>query len=198
MVSINLIAFEGLDGSGLSTQAVMLKNYLASRGKSVLLTKEPTDGLVGGLIKASLRKEWKTNPMALQLLFAADRAHHLNNEIEPAIKKGKIVITDRYILSSIVYGVVDININFMKQLNSTFRRPDLTFIIDTQPKICQQRIKKSRFSVELFEDEQKLQMVRNNYLLQKNTFAGTFIIDGNKTMEEVFSEVKKTIDKKVY
>jgi dTMP kinase len=198
MVSVNLIAFEGLDGSGLSTQAFLLKNYLTTKGKGVVLTKEPTDGLIGGLIKAALKKEWKINSTALQMIFAADRSHHLANEIEPAIKKGKIVITDRYILSSLVYGTVDVNLNFLKQLNSSFRRPDVTFIIDTQPKICMQRMKKSRFHAELFEDEQNLQMIRNNYLTMKNFFTGTFIIDGNKSVEEVFNEIKKVVDKKVY
>jgi len=198
MVSVNLIAFEGLDGSGLSTQAIKLKEYLSSKGKNIALTKEPTDGLIGGLIKASLRKEWRTNPSALQFLFAADRAHHLSNEIEPSIKKGKLVITDRYILSSLAFGAIDVNMNFLKQLNSPFRRPDLTFIIDTQPRICMQRIKKSRFSVELFEDEQRLIAIRNNYLSLKNHFTGTFIIDGNKSVEEVFTEIKKIVDKRVY
>jgi dTMP kinase len=193
-----LLAVEGLDGSGLSTQAVMLKNYLVAKGNNVLLTKEPTDGLIGGLIKAALRREWKTSNLEIQLLYAADRAHHLANEIEPAIKKGKIIITDRYILSALAYGLLDVNANYLKQLNSMFRRPDITFIVDTQPKICQQRIKKSRFSVEMFEDEQRLQLVRNNYLSLKNYYTGTFVVDGNKTPEEVFNEIKKIIDKKVY
>lgn len=192
------MAVEGLDGSGLSTQAVMLKNYLVAKGNNVLLTKEPTDGLIGGLIKAALRREWKTSNLEIQLLYAADRAHHLANEIEPAIKKGKIIITDRYILSALAYGLLDVNANYLKQLNSMFRRPDITFIVDTQPKICQQRIKKSRFSVEMFEDEQRLQLVRNNYLSLKNYYTGTFVVDGNKTPEEVFNEIKKIIDKKVY
>src|SRR3989304_1252387 len=100
--------FEGLDGSGLTTQAALLRNYFLSKGKEAVLTKEPTDGLIGGIIKAPLRDEWKTNPLALQMLFAADRAHHLTTEIEPALKKGKNVISDRYVLSNIAYGSIDI------------------------------------------------------------------------------------------
>ena len=87
-----LYVFEGLDGSGLTTQAALLRNYFLSKGKEAVLTKEPTDGLIGGIIKAALRDEWKTNPLALQMLFAADRAHHLTTEIEPALKKNKVVI----------------------------------------------------------------------------------------------------------
>ncbi|MBI5061361.1 MAG: dTMP kinase [Candidatus Aenigmarchaeota archaeon] len=195
---VNLIAFEGLDGSGLSTQAIMLKKYLASRVKSAVLTKEPTDGLIGGMVKASLRREWKTNPLTLQLLFAADRSHHLSNDIEPAIKKSRIVITDRYVLSSLAFGSIDVNMNFLKQLNAPFRRPDITFLIDTQPKICLQRMKNSRFHFELFEDEQRLQTVRSNYISLKNYFTGTFIIDGNKKPDEVFNEIRRIIDKKIF
>ncbi len=195
---VNLIAFEGLDGSGLSTQAVMLKKYVASRGKSAILTKEPTDGLIGGLVKASLRREWKLNPLGVQLLFAADRSHHLTNDIEPAIKKGRVVITDRYILSSLAFGSLDVSLNFLKQLNAPFRKPDITFIIDTQPKICVQRLKNSRFHFEVFEDEQKLEMVRRNYLSLKNYFTGAVIIDGNKKPDEVFAEIKRVVEKKIY
>src|SRR3989338_8800687 len=99
-----LIVFEGLDGSGISTQAAMLRNHLVGKGKDVILTKEPTDGLVGGIIKSCLRKEWKTDPLTLQILFAADRSHHLPGEIEPALKKNKTVICDRSILSSLAFG----------------------------------------------------------------------------------------------
>ena len=85
-----LIVFEGLDGSGITTQATLLRNYFLGKDKDAILTKEPTDGLIGGIIKACLRKEWKTDSLTLQMLFAADRAHHLSTEIEPAIKKKAI------------------------------------------------------------------------------------------------------------
>jgi dTMP kinase len=190
-----LIAFDGLDGSGLSTQANLLRNYLADKGVPVILTKEQTDGSIGGLIKSSLRDEWKTSPLALQLLFAADRAHHLASEVEPALKQGKTVICDRYILSSLAFGSLNINMEFMKEMNSKFRKPDLTFIIDTDPKECLERIRRSRFHVELFEDEKKLTEIRKNFLSIKNMFPNTYIIDGNRKIEEVFSEIRKIVDK---
>ncbi|MCW1300199.1 MAG: dTMP kinase, partial [Candidatus Parvarchaeota archaeon] len=68
------IVFEGPDGAGLSTQAELLDKYLRKKGYKVVLTKEPTIGLIGGLIKAALKNEWKTSPLAMQLLFTADRA----------------------------------------------------------------------------------------------------------------------------
>lgn len=190
-----LIAFDGLDGSGLSTQANLLRNYLADKGVPVILTKEQTDGSIGGLIKSSLRDEWKTSPLALQLLFAADRAHHLASEVEPALKQGKTVICDRYILSSLAFGSLNIDMKFMKELNSKFRTPDLTFIIDTEPKECLRRIKGSRFHVELFEDEKKLTEIRKNFLSIKSMFTNTYIIDGNRKIEDLFNEIRKIVDK---
>ena len=84
-------ALEGIDGAGLTTQTYLLANYLRKKGFEVVVTKEPTHGLIGGLIRAALRNEWKTSQDTLQLLFSADRAHHLRTEIIPALKNGKIV-----------------------------------------------------------------------------------------------------------
>jgi dTMP kinase len=188
------IAFEGLDGSGLTTQSVMLRDHFINTGREVVLTKEQTDGLIGGLIKSCLKGEWRASPLALQLLFAADRAQHLRNEIEPALKMGKTVISDRYILSSLAYGAVDLDLNFLKQINSGFRKPDLTIIIDTKPETCLERIKSSRFGVELFEEKKKLEEIRRNYLSLKSHFPNTAVIDGNRKIEEVFEDVKKACE----
>ncbi len=189
------LVFEGLDGSGITTQATLLRNYLLQNGKDVILTKEPTDGLIGGIIKACLRKEWKTLPLTLQLLMTADRAHHLANEIEPALKAGKTVISDRYVLSTLAYGSLDVDPKFLQQINANFRRPNITIIIDTHPKVCLERMKKSRHHVELFEEESKLNTIRNNYLSLKNHFTNTHVIDGNRSAEDVFRDVKKAVEK---
>lgn len=190
-----LCVFEGLDGAGLTTAATLLRNYLLSKGKDVLLTKEPTDGLIGGIIKASLRKEWKTDPLTLQMLFAADRAHHLVTEIEPALKKNKIVICDRYILSSLVFGSLNTSLDVLKQLNAHFMKPHLTIVIDTNPKLCIERMKKARHHVELFEEEHKLVQIRHNLLTLKKHFPETFFVDGNRRPEEVLEDVKKLAGK---
>ncbi len=189
-----LISFEGLDGSGITTQATLLRNYMLTKGRDVVLTKEPTDGLIGGIIKASLRREWRTNPLALQLLMVADRSHHLATEIEPALKKNMTMITDRYVLSTLAYGSPDVEMKVLQSLNTSFRKPNLTIIIDTHPRVCLERIKKSRHHIELFEDEQKFNQIRNNYLSLKNFFPNTHVIDGNRTPEEVMKDVKKIVE----
>ncbi len=190
-----LIAIEGLDGSGLTTQAGLLRNYFLGKGKEVLLTKEPTDGLIGGLIKACLRKEWKTSPMALQILYSADRAHHLDSEVVPALDSGKTVITDRYVLSSLAYGSMDVDPGVLKSLNANFPKPDATIIIDNTPDSCLERIKKSRHHIELFEEKKKLEKIRQNYHSLKNYFPNTHIVDGSRTVESVFEDVKRIVEK---
>jgi dTMP kinase len=190
-----MIVFEGLDGAGITTQATLLRNYLISKNKEAVLTKEPTDGLIGGMIKCSLRKEWVTDPLTLQMLFAADRSHHLKTEIEPAMKKGKTVICDRYVMSSLMFGSLSVSVGILKQLNAEFRKPNLTFIIDTHPRICIERMKKARHHVELFEEEQKLEQIRRNMISLKGYFPDTYIIDGNRTPEEILNDVKKIVEK---
>jgi len=196
-MSGKFIVFEGLDGSGLSTQALMLKEFLSKKGKKVILTKEQTDNAIGGLIKSFLKKHFETSPLALQFLFVADRAYHLDKEIEPALKEGKIIISDRYLFSTLAFGALDIDMEFLKTINSKFRKPDLTFIIDCSPEICLKRISGERFHAELFEEKEKLEKVRKNYLSLKDYFPNTYIIDGdrNRTKEEVFDDIKKIVDK---
>ncbi len=187
------IVFEGLDGSGITTQATLLRNSLIAKDREVVLTKEPTDGLIGGLIKSSLRHEWKTNPLTLQTLFAADRAHHLVTEIEPALKKNKIVICDRYIMSSLAFGSLNVSMEIIKQLNAHFLKPHMTVVIDTHPKICMERMKKGRHHVEMFEEEHKLTQIRQNLIALKKYFPETYFIDGNRRPEEVHDDVKKLL-----
>jgi dTMP kinase len=189
------IVFEGLDGSGITTQATLLRNYLLTRGKEVILTKEPSDGLIGGVIKSSLRHEWKTDPLTLQILFAADRAHHLTTEIEPALKKNKIVICDRYIMSSLAFGSLNVSMEVLKQLNSHFMKPHMTIVVDTHPKICMERMQKARHHVELFEEETKLTQIRQNILAMKRHFPDIYFVDGNRKPEEVHEDIKKTVGK---
>lgn len=192
-----LIVIEGLDGAGLSTQAALLAQYLRGRNKKVLLTKEPTSSPIGTLIKSALRRNQNVSLFALQLLFAADRAEHLENEIEPALKKDTIVISDRYILSSLAFGSVDNDVEFLKQINSRFREPDLTVIIDTPPKVCLERINRARDNIELFEEEQRLEEVRKRFLGLNAYFKHVFVVDGDREKEKVSKDIQEVAEKRL-
>lgn len=190
------IVFEGTDGSGLTTQAALLAEFLQKRGKQIMLTKEPTNNYIGQLIRIILKKEQKASPLALQLLFSADRAHHLATEIEPALAAGKTVICDRYILSTLAFGTADGNdLEFLKKINERFRVPDATFVIDVPPDVAIERIKKSRGEFELFEEKQKFEKIRANYLKLKNLWPNIFIIDGNRPRDVVFQDVWAAAEK---
>jgi len=199
------IVFEGLDGSGQSTQADELVDYLNSSGlkfqlgkTTAYLTKEPTNNLIGGLIRGQLTHNWKTKPECLQLLFAADRAHHLEKEIIPLLKKGITVVCDRYFFSTIAYGALDIkDWDWLVEINKQFLLPDLTFLLKVSPKVCLERIKQNRFSIELFEKEEVLEKVWQNYEKLSKEFENVYIINGELSPKKVFEQIKTIISNKL-
>ncbi|RZN34946.1 MAG: dTMP kinase [Methanophagales archaeon ANME-1-THS] len=192
-----LIVIEGLDGAGLSTQAALLEEYLSGKNKAVLLTKEPTSSPIGTLIRSALRRNHDVSLIALQLLFAADRAEHLEHVIEPAMRADTIVISDRYILSSLAFGSVDNDLEFLKLINARFRRPDLTVIIDTPPEVCLTRIKKNRDTIELFEEERRLEAVRKQFLALSEYFKHTFVVDGDRAKEQVSRDIQALVEQRL-
>lgn len=191
------IAFEGLDGSGLSTQAAKLNEWFTESKYSCIITKEPTVSLIGGFIKSILRKEWKTDNFTLQLLFCADRSHHLNTEIMPSLKAGKVVITDRYLFSTLAFGSADplIDIPVLEKISSQFTQPDITFFIDVPAKVSLERIKSSRFETELFEKEEKLEKTRQAFLEMTNKVKNFYRIDGTQSINDVHEVVKEIVKK---
>jgi len=182
------LVFEGIDGAGLTTHARMTEKYLVHRGYKVLLTKEPTDGLIGGLIRAALRGEWEAEPETLQLLFAADRSRHVSRVIAPALKKGYAVISDRYLFSSLAYGSLECDYEWLKEVNSRFPLPDVTFVLDLDPEVAVRRIKQERFAFELFERIEMLDNVRRAYLRIAREYPNVFVV---QTDDEVGAVQRK-------
>lgn len=190
------IVFEGLDGSGNTTEASLLFKYLRERGEKVYLTSEPTQFLIGGLIKSQIAGQWRSSPECLQLLFTADRAYHLEEEIIPLLKRGITVICTRYILSTLAYGIIALkDEKWLMEINKKFILPDTTFFLKASPKICIQRIRKERFHKELFEKEDKLKKVLKNYLKFSKKFSNIYIINGEKSIREVFEEIRKKYER---
>ncbi len=189
------IVFEGLDGAGSTTQATLLEINLKKIGYKTALTKEPTVGLMGGLIKAALAGEWKINPLALQLLFSADRAQHVESQIIPALESGKIVISDRYFFSSVAYGAATgVDKDWLLAVNKNFKIPDITFFIDVSPKTSIKRIATGRFTAELFEKEEALTKVREQYRKLAKQF-GFKMINGERSIEDISKEIFEIVKK---
>ncbi|MFC1741412.1 dTMP kinase [Nanoarchaeota archaeon] len=189
------IVFEGLDGSGSSTQAGMLIRYLKKFGLKPHLTKEPTNNLIGGLIRGALTKEWHASNMCFQLLFSADRAHHLDREIIPTLNKGTVVISDRYFYSTIAFGSLDCDKEWLKELNKNFLIPDIVYLIKVPPEVCIDRIGKNRYEFELFEEVEKLTKIWKTYEELAENNPHIHIIDGTKSKETVHEEIIDIMNK---
>jgi len=200
------IALEGPDGSGQSTQASKLARYLERLHKKnperyapVHMTKEPSTGLFGGFIREVLRGNWKHGPLhgplLIQSLFTADRAHHLEHEIIPQLKKGNTVITDRYAFSTIAYGAAENpNLwNCLVVMNETFLEPDVTILLDVSADFCMKRMKKSRAHLELYEKEKTLEKVLKNYHKLAKLHSSIHVINGELSIDKVFTNIKKIV-----
>ena len=173
-----LIVFEGIDGAGLTTQSKLLAKYLKSLGYDVLLTKEPTKNVIGKFIRKILNKKISVENLTLQI-------------------KKKIIICDRYFLSTIAYGALNVDIKYLKKINSIFPIPDIIFILDLDPKISLKRIKNLRSKIEIFEELNLLKKVRKNFLKISKEFKNCYVIDASRSIEEVFNDIKKIVLKKL-
>jgi len=194
------IVFEGLDGSGSSTHSDLIVKRLNAKGLKTILSKEPTNNLIGGLIRGILTKEWEISPNGLQLLFSADRAHHLERFIIPALNNGTNVILDRYMYSTIAYGTADgADKKWLLELNKYFLVPDKVFFIKVSPQECIRRIGRDRGNFELFEETEKLRKVMNEYekLAEDNSNFLTLDNERDKNLvnDEIFDEVLKLIER---
>ncbi len=140
------ITFEGIDGSGKSTQATLLENRFSQMHCPVVLTKEPGGTALGEKIRKILLNE-DMNPVSEFLLFASDRREHIEKVVQPSLLKGKVVISDRFADSSVVYQGFGrgVSLNFIREIHQNILKglkPDLTFIIDVPPAVSIERIRK--------------------------------------------------------
>ena len=197
----NFIVFEGGDGSGTSTQISLLNKSLKSLNTiPFILTSEPTDSETGKRIRSALKKEIPVRPEELAELFAKDREQHLFgvNGILSQINDGKLVICDRYVLSSLVYQGIECGDELPQRLNSGFPAPEILLFFDLEPKIALERLK-LRNSCEIYDSLEFQGKVRAKYksLLHKYTDVGTLVvtIDASKSEEEIAGEVWEIITK---
>lgn len=197
------IAFEGIDGSGKSTQIQMLTNRIQQEGVRCYQTCEPSGGPIGSLTRQILTGRIKTDNRVIAAMFAADRLDHLLNEVDgisAKIENGISVITDRYYFSSYAYHSVDVPMDWVIKTNeesAKVLRPDLNIFIDIDADTAMERITKNRFHVELFEKKSRLEKVRNNYLkafdLMKEE-ENILIVNGTKSPEEIAEEIWKHVE----
>lgn len=195
-----LIVLEGIDGSGTTTQARLLGEALGNRGHDVVVTREPTAGPVGVLIRQALQGKLASEPgetirldfRAMALLFAADRVDHNQRTILPALAEGRLVIGDRYTLSSLLYQSLTAPegtnwLPWLNDINSTARIPDLTVVLDTPAAVAAQRREQRGGERELYEVDDLQQRLAAAYAAAEQYLPGQRLhhVDGSRSPTEV-------------
>lgn len=192
------VDIEGLDGSGSRTQVRLVARALAREKIRVYTTKEPTRGPIGKLVRQALKGQFNSLPPAsVQLLFAADRGRHLKKEIIPRLKKEKMIITDRYAWSSVAFGAVNLDREWLLGLNRDFILPDLTVFLEVSPHVCLKRLAKKKSSLELFKKRADLEQVWDTYhsLVSKYWWTHMAVVDGEQEEERVTEDILAHIKK---
>lgn len=186
------IVFDGIDGVGTTTHSRLLAGFLSLKGLKIHLTQEPSNSEIGKLLRNFLKDD-KIPPSTDALLFAADRDLHYRNEIKMKLEEGYIVISDRYIESSIIYQSCQsekITIEWVKSLNKFAGKPDLTIILDIDPKTSLAR--KNQSDLEKFEDSSFLEKVRKLYITRAKE-EGYFIINTDDIIELVQEKIQQIV-----
>ena len=189
-----LIAFEGIDGTGKSSQVRLLAATLEGQGHRVVITREPTDGVYGRQIRALFTGRDRVTPAEELELFMADRLEHVREVIEPALRSGRIVITDRYYLSTVAYqGAAGQDPEAIMAANEKFAPvPDLVVLLTLTPEQSIRRIKELRGeALNDFEQEDALTRVAAIFAGLARPYLAR--IDGAGSL----AEVQKAIEARV-
>ena len=189
------ITFEGIEGAGKSTQAKKLYEYLISKGKNAVLTREPGGTKTGKKIREILLSHSNEifSPISELFLYEADRNFHIHNVIKPNLEKGNYVICDRFIDSTLAYQgyARGLDIELIKGLNKIATEglePNITFLIDIPIEISLQRLgnNKDRIESENIEFHKRL---RDGFFKIAEEEDRIFVIDGTKDIESIFQEI---------
>jgi dTMP kinase len=197
------ISFEGIDGVGKSTQIRLAEEYLSSRGKDVVCTLEPGGTDLGQEIRnLLLHRKGDVAPRSEALLYAADRAHHVATKVRPALAEGKVVITDRYLDSSVAYQGAGRKLSADEIRKISLWAvdgllPDLTVLVDLDPEIAAERRKGTGQEADRLEREKIdfFQAVRNEFLKLATAEPERFlVVDATQTPEQIFVHIAKKLD----
>ncbi len=187
------VVLDGIDGCGKTFHSKVLRDELQTRGFNTVCTAEPSNGAVGKFIRSILLTE-KVPPEVEALLFAADRFEHLRREIMPNLEKGRIVVCDRYLYSSLAYqGAQGVDLDWIKAINNFALKPDIAFYLDVPPDVGLGRIRRKRSVLE----NHALQMrVREKYL-EFTRLGDMIMVDSNRPVEIVKTDLVKLTVKKL-
>ena len=193
-----LIAIEGVDGAGTTTQARRLVAWLESIGRPAHLTREPTTGPIGELLRRVLGgATGAVDPWAVALLFAADRIDHLRREIEPAQAEGKIVISDRYVLSSLAYQTLAVPEALVRMINQRAPAAELTLMVEVPVEIAAARRRARGGPEELFDALEVQRRVaaayREHAVRARDAGEPIVFVDGTPDEDTVFATLRDAL-----
>lgn len=203
------ITFEGIDGSGKSTQLRLVERFLTDAGHDVVTTCEPGGTPLGRTLRAAFLETTETvSPLAELLLFAADRAQHVEHLIKPSLSDGKIVVSDRYADATAAYqgagrGFDENTIKQVIELATGGLKPDLTLFFDITVETALDRMtgrhssgtEANRMDGETAEFYQR---VRDSYLaIAASEPERVCVIDGSGTIDEIFGSVVAVLNERL-
>lgn len=196
------ISFEGIDGVGKSTQANLLEEFLREKGQQVVRTLEPGGTELGHEIRnLLLHRKGHVAPRAEALLYAADRGHHVETLIRPALAEGKVVITDRYLDSSVAYQGAgrELEAAEVRQLSIFATKgllPDLTILLDLDAEAAMARRTKTGAEPDRLEREKAefFERVRQSYLQLAAAEPERFlVVDASQDVETMQSQIRARV-----
>ena len=194
------ITFEGADGCGKTTQIELLDKFLKEKGLKTLMTLEPGATDLGkNLRQILLHYEKPVSDEAEMFMYLADRAQHAQMVIKPALEDKKIVLCDRYTDSTVAYqgygreGDIE-QINILNKIATKGLKSDLTILFDVESEIAQSRLGKTKDRLES-QGMEFHKKVRKGYLeLAKQDPKRIKVVDANRTIDEVWQDVKKIVE----
>jgi dTMP kinase len=191
------IVIEGIDGAGTTTQARLLSEWIVSGNRMCRLTSEPSQGPIGLLLRRILSGRERTpSNDAISLLFAADRVDHLDSEVLPSLRAGVQVVSDRYYHSSFTYQSLQGNLEWIRELNSNARTPDVTYILDLPANLAAERRRRDRTSEELYEQDSVQQKLEEAYRRLPSMLKDEIIVlvDGREEINAVHRAITQDLE----
>ncbi len=189
-----LIALEGLDGSGTTTQTALLAEHLRARGLQVHETCEPSAGPIGELVRKVITGKLSASEEATALLFAADRLDHVTREIQPKLDAGMIVVTDRYLLSSLAYQATMMDLEWVAQINARAPRPDVSVLLRVKPETAAERRALRNASIDHFDTRQRQIYQLYEKVMERDDVGQCCAVDAEGDTQTVARAIAETLE----